>query len=111
MDNDKVINFCGNYPENYEEIEIGNNPNFIFQNDPNYSRVQLWDIEANSVIVNSFIECEHYVIGGWTYGNPELENNAFSSEASLQIALLITVMLFTLSKSIINKTIKSKLYE
>ena len=29
--------------------------------------MQLFDIDENTVFVNSFIECEHYVTGGWVY--------------------------------------------
>ena len=41
-------------------------PNFIFQNDPTFNQVMLWDIDSNWVYVNSFVECEHYVLGGWS---------------------------------------------
>lgn len=58
---------CGNYPENYVYIDIGSNPNFVFQPDSDFSPVKLWDIEGNSVFVNSFRECEHYFDGGWNY--------------------------------------------
>lgn len=62
-----VIKFCGQYPEDYVKNEITNNPNFVFKNDPFYDSVKLYDWENNAVFVNSFIECEHYVLGGWDY--------------------------------------------
>ncbi len=62
-----VTEACGDYPENYQFIDIGNDPNFIFNADPTYNSVSLWDVEGNTVNVNSFRECEHYVKGGWNY--------------------------------------------
>jgi len=46
--------------------EIGNNPNYVFVNDPNFGTIRLFDVEGNIVNVNSWIECAHYVNGGWT---------------------------------------------
>ena len=36
-------------------------------NDPSYEQVRLFDEDGNTVLVNSFIECEHYVNGTWNY--------------------------------------------
>jgi len=49
---------------NFEEI--GNNPNFVFENDPNFETVRLLDLDGNVVNVNSWLECANYVNGGWT---------------------------------------------
>jgi len=49
---------------NFEEI--GNNPNFVFENDPNFETVRLFDLDGNVVNVNSWLECANYVNGGWT---------------------------------------------
>lgn len=46
--------------------EIGNNPNFVFENDPNFETIKLFDVEGNIVNVNSWLECANYVNGGWT---------------------------------------------
>lgn len=62
-----LTSVCGNYPEKYEYIDIESNPNFAFQPDSDFSPVKLWDIEGNTVFVNSFRECEHYFDGGWNY--------------------------------------------
>jgi hypothetical protein len=45
---------------------IGNDPNFVFKNDPLFSTVTLYDINGNVINVNSWIECAHYVNGGWS---------------------------------------------
>lgn len=71
MENNLVQNFCGPYPPNHIFENILSNPNFVFENDPEFSRVMLWDIEGNWVYVNSFIECEHYILGGWHYFPPK----------------------------------------
>ena len=60
-----VENLCGQYPENFNKLDIASDPNFVFQNDPNFNTKQLFDLEGRTVFVNSFIECEHYVTGGW----------------------------------------------
>jgi len=46
--------------------EIGNNPNIVFENDPNFETIKLFDVEGNIVNVNSWLECANYVNGGWT---------------------------------------------
>ena len=57
---------CGSYPEGFKKIDISSDPNYVFVNDP---AIQLdnFDSEGNKVFVNSFIECEHYVSGGWGF--------------------------------------------
>ena len=62
-----VIKFCGQYPENFIKIDVSSNPNYVFTNDPLYDPISLYDWENNTVTVNSFAECEHYVLGGWDY--------------------------------------------
>lgn len=67
MDKNDVIFLCGDYPEGHITPDIGSNPNYIFKNDPSYEQVRLFDNDQNTVLVNSFIECEHYVNGIWNY--------------------------------------------
>ena len=67
MNEQKVIDLCGDYPTDFSKVDVAINPGYVFQNDTSYSSVQLWDIEGNTVFVNSFLECEHYVMGGWYY--------------------------------------------
>lgn len=65
MENSIVEKICGKYPENFKKIDIDSNPNFIFQNDTLYETINVFDKEGNTASVNSFLECEHYVSGGW----------------------------------------------
>ena len=62
-----VEDLCGEYPLNYVSPEIGNDPNYVFISDPNFESKRLQDEVGNVVFVNSFIECEHYVLGGWSF--------------------------------------------
>jgi len=87
--NQTVEELCGLEPINFEAIDIASDPNFIFQNDPNYSGVNLYDAENNTVIVNSYLECKHYVDGGWNF----IPN--ILSELDLHNGLL-TISLFVL---------------
>ena len=66
-------------------------------NDPSYLTVQLYDIEENTVFVNSFIECEHYVSGGWNYSPYE------TKEASYYTTISITLIFGIIIYSFINK--------
>lgn len=86
----KITNICGEYPEGFKKEDISNDPNFVFTKDPNYSGVKVWDAEGNSVFVNSFQECEHYVSGGWEY-NP-LQNKEIFYQNSI-VVILITLII------------------
>ncbi len=34
MENDIVVKICGEYPDNFKSADVGNSPNFVFENDP-----------------------------------------------------------------------------
>lgn len=67
MQDEVIISLCGPYPKDFVDLDIPSNPNFVFENDINYESIQLFDYDGNSVFVNSFIECAHYVSGGWDF--------------------------------------------
>lgn len=99
----EISNICGNQPEGFVKIDISSDPNFIFENDPNYAAKQLFDGEGNTVFVNSYLECQHYVLGGWDY--TPLKN----SEILLQESLLFVVtalLVITFVKNIALKFLK-----
>ena len=57
---------CGVSPQNNENLNFQvSDPNFVFENDPLFETVVLYDKDGNVVNVNSWIECAHYVNGGW----------------------------------------------
>ena len=102
MENSTVINLCGNYPENFEKADVLSDPNYVFENDSSYQAVQLYDNELNSVFVNSFVECEHYVLGGWD--NSPTQFNEISYHNSYSIMLVgALVVRFLLKKYFFNK--------
>ena len=94
----EVIRICGAYPENFKSLEITSDPNFVFENDPSFNPVKVWDSENNYVFVNSFQECEHYVLGGWNF------DTIYTNELGLQNSLLtITVIGFLLYRFVTRK--------
>lgn len=88
------INNCGDQPTGFVEIEIENNPNFIFENEPNFTPIILNDKEGNSISVNSYLECTHYVKGGWFKPNSSITKTTLNTEAKI---LLSTIIVFTIS--------------
>ena len=93
MNKETVEEICGQYPEGFVKEDIASNPNFVFNNDPAYLGVNVYDDAGNSVTVNSFQECEHYVFGGWNF------DPIYTNELGLQNSLLtITVIGFLLYK-------------
>ena len=90
---DLIVNVCGDQPANQELVDIGSDPNYIFQNDPNFTTLRLFDVEGNIINVNSWIECAHYVNGGFT-----TTFNDYSGE--------LTYLLITLSISCVYISMK-----
>ena len=66
----------------------------IFTNDPNFETVQLWNKLNNTIFVNSFEECEHYVAGGWN------STKSLNIEYLSQGIILITLATFLIIKKI-----------
>ena len=89
----EIEEICGNYPEGFEKLDISSDPNYVFVNDPNYSTKQLFDAEGNKVFVNSFIECEHYVSGGWGF-SPLKTQEIFSQDLVLYFVIFGVVISF-----------------
>ena len=65
IDDIDIENSCGIQPAGVTYTDPGNDPNFVFVNDPSFETLVLYDIEGNVINVNSWIECAHYVKGGW----------------------------------------------
>ncbi|MBC8298636.1 MAG: hypothetical protein CBD98_001130 [Flavobacteriaceae bacterium TMED238] len=96
MEKDIILKICGNYPENFSPASVESNPNYVFQNDITYSPVQLFDADQNTVFVNSFLECEHYVSGGWDY-LPYESKESFYYE-TISILLVSGIIIYSLYK-------------
>ena len=78
---------------NFEEI--GNNPNFVFENDPNFETIKLFDQAGNVVNVNSWLECANYVNGNWTNNISDFYNGEKIIFFSI---CLVTIFVFFLNK-------------
>lgn len=92
MQNKDVLFLCGKYPEGHSTLDIDSDPNFIFQNDPDFMQVRLFDSEGNTVLVNSFTECEHYVNGTWDYYPGKDEINYLANINFFLIALIFSTL-------------------
>ena len=90
-----VTNICGETPENFLRVDISSNPNYVFINDPNYNAKQLFDSEGNTVFVNSYNECQHYVTGGWDY--TPAKNTELGMQDSL-LYVIVVLLVFTFFK-------------
>ena len=88
-----VEELCGVYPEDFEKLDISSNPNFVFTNDPNYPAKQLFDADSNKISVNSFVECEHYVSGGWNF-TPVVSSEFLLQDNLIYISLVLLVLTF-----------------
>ena len=97
----KIIEYCGLKPSNVEFVIVGNDPNFVFINDPKFPTLALYDIEGNVINVNSWLECANYVNGGWV-------NNldAFINQEKI---LFFTILLLATAGVVFNKYYKYKL--
>lgn len=100
----ETINLCGTEPEGYVKVDISSDPNFVFSNDPNFMAKQLFDGEGNTVFVNSYLECQHYVLGGWNY-TPLKNSEIFMQESLLYvvIALLFVTYFKNVAARLFNK--------
>ena len=66
MDENRIKIACTDIPPVDELNKIVDDPNFIFGSELGFEPVTLFDIEGNSVVVRSILECAHYVNGGWS---------------------------------------------
>ena len=85
----KIENICGKNIGEYSLENIQNNPNFVFENDPNYETVVLYSSEGTVINVNSWIECANYVEGGWT--------NSLISNTNSELYYFLFLIGFTFS--------------
>ena len=92
-----IENNCGLKPIDQELIEIGSDPNFIFLNDPEFTTLRLFDVDGNIINVNSWIECAHYVNGGWDSVNYQ----NFGGDQTIFIGLLFVFSFYFIIKKFI----------
>ncbi len=103
MTNEKIIKVCGQFPKNFKK-EIISDFNHIFQIDPNFTSINLQNFRGNSVTVNSFGECLHYVEGGF---QPSIITIYDISFIFLGITSLIFFVLKIYQNKFLNKVFKN----
>jgi len=88
-------NTCGPQPPGVFYSDPGNNPNFVFENDQSYEAIKLFDIDGNTVFVNSWVECVHYVKGGWLSNEVvNFQGDKYLSLGLFTVCCLITMAIF-----------------
>ena len=92
-----LTELCGNIPEDFKKIDISSNPNYIFEVDPNFNSVILYNEDGIPIQVNSYTECEHYVSGGWNLVN--FNKNEIYSQNIITILLTLSIFIFYLIKN------------
>lgn len=89
-ENSLTSTVCG-FPKEGEFLpDIGSDPNFIFINDPSFDALRLIDIDGNIINVNSWVECAHYIKGGWSTSQQSL----ITSEYTLFLVMSVTIVAY-----------------
>jgi hypothetical protein len=60
MDENIITKICGMIPDGFVKV-TPQDSNYIFQNDPSFSPINLYDFFGRAATVNSFAECFYYV--------------------------------------------------
>tara|TARA_B100000214_G_C23521996_1_gene425456 strand:- start:16 stop:321 length:306 start_codon:yes stop_codon:yes gene_type:complete len=87
---------CGIKPKDQEIINIENDPNFVFENDPAFNSITLYDLDGNVVNVNSWTECAHYVNGGWS----NINTNSINGSMFVFFGLTTITLFYLIGKKI-----------
>ena len=62
----EIYKICGESDLLPELEKIQSDPSFVFEPDPSFNPITLFNEIGDTIMVNSWIECENYVNGGWT---------------------------------------------
>lgn len=93
MEKNSLINkICGEKIGDIGLENIGNDPNFVFVNDPNFETLVLYGPENSVINVNSWLECANYVTGGWSnnvFQNTNYEKYYFYTLLFFSVVLLL----------------------
>lgn len=97
-ENTSITSICGPPAEGQTLPNIGSDPNYVFVNDPEFNTIRLFDLDGNIINVNSWIECAHYVQGGWSTNQQTLINSETTIFYILS-AILTSYFLFKIIKN------------
>jgi len=100
MSKSLVISICGEEPIEFTKA-IPTDSNFIFQNDPNFNALNLYDILGRAATVNSYQECVYYVELGFV----QEITTIFDILQTFLMVLVIPFLLFKFFKSGVHKKI------
>ena len=90
---------CGS-DGNVDELQsIKSNPNFVFENDPEFQTVVLFNESGDVINVNSWLECANYVSGGWISDKIDLING----EQKVFFFVLISITLYMVYSKLRNR--------
>tara|TARA_A100001011_G_scaffold398093_2_gene501330 strand:- start:4400 stop:6043 length:1644 start_codon:yes stop_codon:yes gene_type:complete len=64
MNIEEIEFICGDIPAGYQKQKVTGS-NFVFDIDPNFTPINLYNFWGDAATVNSFSECHHYVEGGF----------------------------------------------
>ncbi len=93
MSQEIITSICGTIPEGFKKVIPGDS-NYIFQNDPNFQPLNLYDFFGRAATVNSFTECYYYVELGFEPNKITI----FDIGTSLFIVSLIAFTIYKLVK-------------
>ena len=103
MDKSFIEKICGPFPPNFIEPIITDNT-YIFENDPIFQPINLYNFLGQGATVNSFTECFYYVNQGWEPNKTTIVDIGIQILPFLVTSFLIYVFLKRkLYKLIINK--------
>ena len=54
MNENVIINLCGEFPKDFVNVDINSDPNFVFKNDPNYNLVKLLILMETQFLLTLF---------------------------------------------------------
>ncbi len=72
--NTNIFTICGDSQPMPDFEKIKSDPNFIFEADPNFSPITLFNESGTAITVNSWLECANYVNGGWVNDFVKISN-------------------------------------
>jgi len=103
-----IESICGENKSGILQTVTEDNPDYVFTADPEFNSIRLYDSEANTVLVNSFEECSHYVSGGWGILEPTIVNNKLIYLGLLVLVLVVTTSFLLLKKNLIENIVDLK---
>ena len=105
MDSD-IFKICGESDLLPELEKIQSDPNFVFEPDPNFNPITLFNEIGDTIMVNSWIECANYVNGGWV--NNIVETGSYERNLFFGLSILTCVLLIPEILKYLNRLLNRK---